>query len=1137
MSDQTAASQVEIRELLAHALHADLVGPMADREIIESPPSRWYLTGFLVPSGAPEEQRTDGLGDEALANEMDSEPEESADDVRAARPFLPSSMGLSFLVPPGAHALEVEVSWGEYEELDEQTTLSLRDRERARWSERRAPERDDDDGTKGVRFRYWRRVGTVSAPVTVDLTGSQDDVVSVPGSSGAVLRIVRGTVDAEGVPAGTQAVSLFLVNMRTPIEGSGADERFMFHARVGVTCSVGFTPRRRLAVHDHPDDLRNDVQFRDHCEWAVGHGVSTIAQATGRTCTRVETTWLPRAEVYRMRANSIDGVLLSMDDLAGLQSVEPLRRGVEPLLIAYTAWIATQRRKVPTLSPARRVTAESLLLEAERALARIQEGVETLGSDPVALEAFRIANKAMAMAARKARPNDAPKWRLFQFAFVMLNLAGTTDPKHQDRDRVDLLFFPTGGGKTEAYLGVAAYVMALRRLRGQGRPDKGAGVAVLLRYTLRLLTLDQLRRASQLICALELQRRQQPERLGPHRFSIGLWVGRKATANRLEDVAKSLRQLRGTGRVFTGPPPVPLATCPWCNTPLVPDSFELVPDGKNAKALLVGCANDACEFAFRADPNAPEHRDGLPLVVVDEHLYQELPTIVVGTVDKFASLPWRGAVGMLFGHAKAEDTWGFLGEHERIPKEATPLPDGLLPPELIIQDELHLISGPLGTMVGLYETAIDALCRDRVGYGPKIMASTATARRATEQIRAVFGRPIVHLFPPQGLDDGDTFFAEMDTSPEKTRVYIGVAAPGRNVKVLAARTYTALLAASQKHWSAAGAAGAKNPGDTYMTLVAYFNALKELGGAQRLVLEDVAQRTDRMARRRPLDEERSAHFADRRLGFDVLELTSRQTTDEIAQAIDRLNGPFGVGKNSKNDVLLASSMISVGVDIGRLGLMVVNGQPRTTAEYIQASSRVGRETPGLVVTAYNLFKPRDRSHYERFTAYHESFYREVEASSVTPFSTRAVDRGLAGVVVSLIRHLGPRMAPSESVQRIRATELEPLEARVIELLTQRALGHRDNVPASVAASLRSRVEALIRDWKLLVERMEEAAGSLKYSPWETPKNFRALLSTAVDTLEGEDSDLLDHFRAPTSMRDVEPGVHVWVDTKRKEAQA
>ena len=1138
MTERTLESrQLEVRESLIRALKADLVGPMKDDEVLPSAPSRWYLTGFLVPTAAPEEHRVDPLADEALENEVHLDAADgAADDVRPPRPFLPSSMGMSFLVPADVDELNVTVTWGDYLELTDEETREWKERERAGSRGGRtvpAPQEQvegEEEEPESLRFRYWRRWRTFVAEVPVPLRVGKP--IQVPGGNGVKLRAVVRSVQV-GTQRGSKAVSLFLVNERVPAEkgATNADQRSIFDVQLEVFCQPGFVSRHRVATTEHPDDLRNDLQFRSHCEWAVGHNVATEAVLAGGTCRAVRSTWLPRASVYRMKARPA-GVSLAMDDLAELTSAQELREWMDPLLDDYQAWIDGQKGKLPDLDAQRRATAESLLVEAGIALRRMSEGIDVL-ANPDALSAFRFANAAMAEAARKARPDvPKPEWRLFQLAFVLLNLAGATEPTHEDRERVDLLFFPTGGGKTEAYLGVAAFVLVLRRLRGRDRPDEGAGVAVLLRYTLRLLTLDQLRRAAQLICALEVLRRAQPGVLGSKRFSIGLWVGRSASANHLKDVIKPMRQLKSSGSVRGGPPPVPLTRCPWCDAELTSDSFHLVPNQKSAKALVVGCPNIECEFGFNVDPSLPAHQDGLPIVVVDEQVYRELPSIVVGTVDKFASLPWRGAVGMLFGRVKAEGEYGFLGEHERVPGDARPLPDGLRPPALIIQDELHLISGPLGTMVGLYETAIDALCRDRVGYGPKVIASTATARRASEQIQALFARPVTHLFPPQGLDDGETYFAEPDTLAEKARVYVGVAAPGRSVKVLAARTYTALLGAAQKAWEEGGPPGLKNPADTYMTLACYFNALKELGGAQRLVQEDVAGRTEQLDRRRPLNHPAGELFAERRLSFDVQELTSRQDTDEVARAIARLKLPFGKAMKDKTDVLLASSMISVGVDIGRLGLMVVNGQPKTTAEYIQASSRVGRETPGLVVTALNLYKPRDRSHYERFQAYHESFYREVEAASVTPFSARAVDRGLAGLVVGLARHLGPRMAPSEAVVRIGKPGADELEQRIIELLTARALAHRDGVPKAVADSLKERVANLVIHWKELVEQVQEAGQPMKYSPWETPKNYPALLSTAVDEHVGEFAEDFARFTAPTSMRDVEPGIHVWVDIKR-----
>ncbi len=1128
-------TQVAIRDALVAALEADMIGPMARDEVLETRPSRWYLTGFLVPSNAARRDREDPTVTESLSADTDGGPDDGPDDdVKVRRAFLPSSMGLSFMVPPGVSAVEVTARWADYRELDDEETLSYRRLER----ERRGlpPMKDEaDGGEKALRFKYWRRVGQHVFTVPVPL-GDRDAPVFLDRSRQVYLRTTARAVPEADGPPGTRLVSLFLVNGREP-KANAADERALFQVELEVGCPAGFVPRYQRGGSGHPDDRRNDLQLRDRAEWAVGHGVATrVVERDGARCTRLATTWLPVARVYRMTASEVEGVTLSMEALGELDDPRQLVAGMSALVGAYGDWIQRQARIGDALAePGRAETAGELVAETRLALSRIREGLALLAADGLAFEAFVLANRAMAAAARRQRPEDAPRWRLFQLAFFLLNISGITRPEHADRQRVELLFFPTGGGKTEAYLGVACYAMFLRRLRGQSAPHKGAGVAVLLRYTLRLLTLDQLKRAAQLTCAMELIRRGRPSRLGPHRFSIGLWVGRKATANRLVDLKPVISKIKH-GRPLGGePPPVPFKSCPWCDTPLDEESYELIPPRSRApQALVVGCPNDECAFNITNQEDEPANRQGIPVVVVDEHVYRELPSILVGTVDKFAALPWRGATGKLFGRVRAEGEAGFYGADEAPPKDSTPLHGGLLPPELIIQDELHLISGPLGTMVGLYETAIDALCRDKLAFGPKIIASTATARRASEQIRAIFAREDVHLFPPQGVNEGDTFFAEVDTRPETTRLYVGVASPGRSMKVLAARVYTCLLGAAQYQWKRAGPPGEGNPVDTYMTLVSYFNALKELGGAQRLVLEDVNRRTSQLSRRRPLDQERSEHFADRSLSYDVLELTSRQSTDDIARQSALLHRPYTPSGKTKTDVLLASSMISVGVDIPRLGLMVVNGQPRTSAEYIQASSRVGRRTPGLVVTAFNLFKPRDRSHYERFSSFHESFYRYVEAASVTPFSARAIDRGLAGLIVGLARHLPPRMADPRGAERIG--EVSGLGGRLAELLVARAKAHRPDYPPELLDRLRERVALVFEHWEDLIQAVKTDGQYLKYSTWEKSKGGQALLSTAVDDLVGSHAPLLDHFRAPISMRDVEPSVHIWVDQVIKGAR-
>jgi hypothetical protein len=1124
-------THLEARSHLVEALRYDLIGPMLADELIDLRPTRWYLAGFLVPKGASEDLRSDPLDNEELSAGLESDRDDDAggEDSGAARPgWFPSSFGLTVLVPPGATALSVVATWGEYQRLEAEGSLALwAEHQPKRLEALQKPRRPVDgaeaQGEAEPTLRapppLWRRSARRGEDPNVPLkTGHR----ALPGAPGLVLHLRVEEARAPGLPSGTRAVSVFLVNEREPVEGPTGDELVLFQAELSVACVAGFVARTDATGTNSkdPDAERADLQYRDHGEWAVGHGVATeVVERVDDRATRVRTTWLPQAVVRRMEAKEVAGVPLSMEALAAMPDAATLAGAVQPLLNEYTTWIAERHADASALSGGRKATADALLARAEVARDRIREGLEYLDREPLAFQAFRLANEAMALAARRVRPDVAPRWRLFQLAFLLLNAASMGDPGHRERDVVELLFFPTGGGKTEAYLGVAAFAMVLRRLRRRDHSDEGAGVAVLLRYTLRLLTLDQLSRAATLICALEVMRRRSVDQLGQRRFAIGLWVGRSGTDNRMADAEKRLSMYRSNPRDPRRSPGVPLVACPWCRSAFTPDCYGIEKRDGRPFALRVGCANGDCDF----------HRDnsgqiGIPVAVVDEQVYRELPAFLLATVDKFAVLPWRGAAGTLFGRVSASDASGFYAVGEQAPGSARRLSGGLHPPELVIQDELHLITGPLGTMVGLYETVIDQLSRTPEGHRPKVIASTATARRASQQICALYARPIVELFPPPGLDPNDTFFARVDLAETATRQYLGVAAPGRSLKAIAVRVYSTLLAAAYKDWRR-GTIGAANPADTYCTMVAYFNTLRELGGAQRLVQEEVSPRTSRMDERHTIQEPLSPWCQGRNLSFDVLELTSRQSTDQIRQATGRLREPYQSELGGRNDVLLASSMISVGVDIPRLGLMVMNGQPKTVAEYIQATSRVGRETPGLVVTVHNLRRPRDRSHFERFAAFHAGFYRMVEAASVTPFSSRAIDRGLAGVVVALARHGWRPLTPAKAVDRLDTIAGVPNE--VAAIVGDRVKAHAPGVPPPVVAHVQQRVQALFSDWSAVVHALVGAGVPMVYSPWET-KGGEPLLSTAVDAPSPKDARLV-RFRAPTSMRDVEPGVHLWVE--------
>lgn len=1117
-------TELDVRRSLVEALEADLIGPFvpdgdprAEQEILPLAPSRWYLTGFLAPQAGrvpdpdDEESKDGGLsaGSETQAEDAGTEEPEPKRPVR-----FPASMGLSVLLPPGeGDSLDVDVWYADYDKIK----LALERSEREVTGFQRVPHGP-------VRVRVQLDAARLAQPI------------AVPGSRGLILQGELRTTSMDGLDDGTRVLSLFLVNARAPQE-KDRDEAFVFQVRMALSYERGFIPRpnRRGEGTDDEDLSVLALTFRDHEEWAVGHNTSVEPpEKVAGQVTRLRTTQLPRYEVLGVAHRPIPAATLGMLDLSRLEG-PALGPALTPLIEAYGQWIDGQR-SLP-LRESLEATRADLVTKAARAQARIAEGLALLQKDAQVRRAFALANQAMHVAARQADTTredkryvggKEPAWRPFQLAFVLMNLPSLADPAHADRKIAELIYFPTGGGKTEAYLGLIAFVLVLRRLRGVGTAHEGRGVAVLLRYTLRLLTLDQLARAATLVCALEQLRRKNPKELGNARFTIGLWVGASASANRLKDVHQALSD-HTPGRTHS---PFPLSDCPWCGEPIKIQNIKMVdekwsPTKKGYVRVAVYCERTTCPFT-----EAKSERRGLPVSFVDEQIYQEVPCFIVATVDKFAMMPWRGDAGMLFGRATHLDEDRAYGVMHDAPGTSRPLPEGLLPIELIVQDELHLISGPLGTMVGLYEAAIDFLAERSVAGAPrppKVVCSTATVRRARDQILALFGRP-TSLFPPRGVDDGDNFFAHVDRE-RPGRLYVGVGAPGRALRAALVRTYAVLLAAGQKHFDPQGPA--EQPADPYLTLVGYFNSLRELGGMRRLVEDEVSSQIADIADERVPRRHVGPHpwAADRKLSLPA-ELTSRESTERVKETKRRL----AARKTSKGieplDVVLASNMISVGLDVDRLGLMVVAGQPKTTSEYIQATSRVGRAYPGLVVACLNVGRPRDRSHYERFASYHASFYREVEATSVTPYSGQALDRGLVGSLLSMIRHGIPPMEPPSGAMRL--IEERPRAEQVLTYLVSRARAHRSDLDEEaatrIAELIRARGRSFLDAWERVIDKAVAGAAARTYS-----RNDRAgseglpLLYTATDPVP------VDHdaraFLAPTSMRDVEPSVDVWMRFK------
>ncbi len=1120
MTEQTErpppTNSLEVREKLVEALKLDLVGPWVGHALNREKlpgwvrPSNWYLTGFLIPSGTPPEQSSDADEDDdlGLVPESAGLAEESNEERKAAKKgFFPSSMGLSFLVPKQTDALTVTLRWGDYaprEVAGENEPVSV-----------------------------WQREPREES-VRVPLAGLTDPKVhDVPASGGLQLHVVERRISgehlAERIPDGTRSVSVFLVNHRAP-DTADPDVAYAFQPEIEVRGEASFVPRPDLrgAQAADWDEQVADLHFADTPEYATGHGVSAEWEVVDGVCHLLRTAWIPSAEVEKTATVDVPGVELSMEALGGLTDGAAAESAMRPLVILYRDWIDAKRTDIAKLEGERRDTAEELLRSAGIAADRMERGIDALIADSDALDAFRLANRAVSRALRKRLGIEKPRWRAFQLAFLLLNLPGLSDPRDPHRSTVDLLFFPTGGGKTEAYLGLAAFAMVLRRLRHPGENGlAAAGVTVIMRYTLRLLTLDQLARAAGLVCALELEREADTERYGLWPFEIGLWVGKAATPNilgrkgdsRSDSARIKVRQFKADPK--GKPSPIPLENCPWCDARFDSGSFTLLPNDDEPRELRIVCTNFECDFT-RDRP--------LPIVAVDEPLYRRLPAFLIATVDKFASLPWVGQAGALLGGAERHDSTGFYGAAD--PGKGTRLAAPLPPPDLVIQDELHLISGPLGTMAGLYEAAIEALCVRQIdgrAVGPKIVASTATVRRAQDQIQALFGRPLTQVFPPPGPNRRDSFFAlTVPAANVPARLYLGIASQGRNPKVLMRRVWLALMGAAELAYrDAGGHKNTNNPADPYMTVLGYFNSLRELGGARRILEEEIQNTIKAYGARKRVGEERGL-FQDRKTFSEVLELTSRVSTDKVAEARRRLEAPFHEIEQ-RVDCAIATNMISVGLDIPRLGLMGVLGQPKTHAEYIQATSRVGRteDRPGLVVTLLNVHKPRDRSHYERFRHYHETFYRSVEVGSVTPFSARALDRGFAGALVGLARHVQPELTPPQGVERIEDVRAV-LERRLLDDLLERVRQQPFVDAAEQEDRLRSvqnRVVDLLDSWRKIFEDYQAAGVNMQYQKYEL-KGPQPLLREMLDT--DFESEHHRKFRANRSLRDVEPEVNLFL---------
>ena len=1181
-----------VRDLLELAVRDDLLGPANGPEelVIDMSVRDRYLVGKLAPRTPVDATRTSEVEPAAAADEEDDSAQENdaplhepgAEFNRASgrvdpdddpldeidttnnQSLVPSSLGLTFCVGPGVETLDVTARWGSYSRVpndEHEYTRSSKNRQTGEVHE--------------TKVKVWRRTPR-GGRVTIMLADGPIKPIA-PDPEQDEVRI-QGAVRTNA--KGERLVTLFLVNDQREPE-TNRDIAWIFQPELRVRgggeangAPVFLRRPSNDSVVDDPERDHLALIYRRRVEFAVGHGVAVHAETAHDDPTRaieVRTEVIPSFEVPVAEAPGLDPSdrpamkemvergWLDMQRLADLDKAE-LGEALETLVEDYAAWIDDQRARVGTEIKGYDAPAQEALARCANTLERLRAGMKVLLNDPKALEAFRFANRVMALQrvrsiyARERRRGkevtiesldvrENRSWRPFQLAFLLLSIPSLADPTHPDRTNpaeafADLLWFPTGGGKTEAYLGVAAFAMGIRRLQGVvGDLDGERGLAVIMRYTLRLLTLQQFQRAATLICAMETIRWVDVAKWGSEPFTLGLWVGNKVTPGTTEESHQAIEAIRDNDRSRGGfASPAQLTSCPWCGAEIHPGRDIEVDRISGRTAIYCGDKLSQCEFS-KAKSSGNAH-PGLPVKLVDEEIYHRPPTMMIATVDKFAMLAWRPEVRTLFGNVREEcERHGLLwpghdcggGHRARQPHPAAKVKAvrGVRPPDLIIQDEFHLISGPLGTMVGLYETAVEELCSWKIGttkVRPKVVASTATVRRASDQVRNVFMRRLA-IFPSKALDVEDDFFSvQRPIECKPGRRYMGICSPGSSRPAVLIRTYTAFLTAAQELFDVFGKVA-----DPYMTLVGYFNSLRELGGMRRLAEDDVRYRSFRVCMGKTPRPGLAQRDPDK-----VVELTSRVSSAEIPKYLDELEIQFdGVFDPTKGkfvaqvapgaphpiDVVLATNMLSVGVDVNRLGVMVVNGQPKGTAEYIQATSRVGRAFPGLVATVLTWARPRDLSHYETFEHYHATFYQHVEAQSVTPFSPRAMDRGLTGTMIAVMRNGYEPFAPNSGANALKSPSQPEVIATIDSIIERTWEVTEDSAKKNLAgAELKSRAD----EWA------KEAAvpgRMLVYQKYGAGP-------TAYPLLKAPGIEPWSTWTVPMSMREVEPGVNLVLEDSR-----
>ena len=1050
-----------IRNDLITEVKKYLVGPSCPDETLPSGnfPLDFYISGLLFPVGIEQDVEVETLAMDSFGKGN----EESTDASPEIGWLRPNSIGIRCNIGQNVQKVNIEIEYAKY-------VL---------------------DGN------FWKRKG-VRRDHEILLDDKKGEI-EINGSDEIESAITWNMDEIQHGKDVLRVLTVFLSNSTKPLliedkKGNGfrirrenLNKRMIFQPSIKVF-SKDQKPifAKTIIVSDayvEDDDDSLNFLFRDKSAYAQGYGCAASWDNNSDYPKFVKTEIIPSYTAKKTLTSSDGGddhpVLIDMNVLANAKKPSEIEQEVTPVIKQYETWIEKIEPQITELRdeyPDMEATAEKHLKQCKDALNRMKKGLTLLtdSTDPKIFDAFVLANKAMQLQRvhydysikkfkGKAQGNACPhpstvpsKWRPFQIAFILMNLESMCNPNSEERKIADLLWIPTGAGKTEAYLGLAAFTMLLRRMTGVENGDGGSGTSVIMRYTLRLLTIQQFERASALMCALEVLRRSSTTKLGDEPFLIGLWLGSTVTPNQHKRSRECItRSLRGE---YTSESPSQLLFCPWCGQDLDEHQY-------NAKGswTVAHCRNSKCEF-WSNEPT--DTKRALPIVTVDEDIYRRCPALLISTVDKFARIAWEPMSASIFGLVDRHcSTHGYITQCEEhsnhIDGELKQI-DSFSKPDLIIQDELHLISGPIGTIVGLYETVIDYLCSDIINgskISPKIIASTATIKNVDNQIKQLFNRDQVQKFPPPGIDPDDFFF--WWNTNKDGRTYIGTTYSHKSMKFALSRLYASLL--QKVHEIKQEQTKEIDP---YYTLVGYFNSRRELGGALRLVEDDVPSDINSITELIPGHKNKD----ERKLNI-IKELTGRKNANEIREIRGELENNHNSG--DAIDVLLATNMISVGIDVERLGLMVISGQPKNSTEYIQVTGRIGRryDIPGLVFTMFSPYKPRDLSHYENFTGNHLALQKSVEHVSLTPFSERALERALHAIYISLIRMQITSLNNREDAGKLEMEMPDVIKLQDVVLDRLEQVQKIDKTSAEYAR-LKGKLQEFIDNWEKLIKDNE-----------------------------------------------------------------